>query len=339
MNLIQIYDDVRKTLLGGILPTEYNNPDIKTSANFHYHDAQQIALTAAKTWRLNKWVLYHDIIEWKKDYSLVLSSPLLSLDHIELNLNGANNWYIKATCVGNQNMVSEANDDNLSITNINDKYTYTIAGNTLYLNFSPTQTVVNGIAIYYQPKWSDLTESTIDFNLEEDVDKLLNISNISGTDNDVLSSLSVEMTQNTDDTLSVALVWNVITIKLANTTPTNNTIALIQAGIRALTLTSVVFTNATCTWTDWTDITGSVITSWTDTANITIKDIPELDDTLHRYISIGAAYDYTIGHDLDNKGKKLRQELEIYKDKIKEFYWNRLMKGRTRISPLKSRYN
>jgi hypothetical protein len=93
------------------------------------------------------------------------------------------------------------------------------------------------------------------------------------------NGISLALEQNSGDTLAVSYASGVLTIKLANSTTTKNTVALIQAAIRALAVTEGIdFSGVDCTGTGWDDGNqdGGTITTGSDTfqagANIERKD-------------------------------------------------------------------
>lgn len=101
--------------------------------------------------------------------------------------------------------------------------------------------------------------------VEEAATKYLDIADPSGEWNGV----NVALSENTTDDLDVSFADWTLSIKLADTTTSKNTAALIEAAIQALGITNgiVDFTAWTATGTNWTAIDGDTVTTAADITN------------------------------------------------------------------------
>lgn len=90
------------------------------------------------------------------------------------------------------------------------------------------------------------------------------------------NNLNVTIEQAADDNLAVAFASGALTISLADTTPANNTVALIQAAIRALgEIDGIDFAEAVCTGTGWDagEQVGGVLTTATDAFDLGLDNV------------------------------------------------------------------
>lgn len=92
-------------------------------------------------------------------------------------------------------------------------------------------------------------------------DKTLTLTQPIAKNPESINGVEVGLSQAADDNLAVTFSANVLSIKLANTTATKNTAALIQAAIRALgTLNGIDFSDITAATADgWSEV-GTTIT-------------------------------------------------------------------------------
>lgn len=320
--------------------SSYSDAEILTRINQAIPKAFTIAIEAGKRWKLTEDYITSDIESGISTYTLSSSLPLYYLDRVEVNRGGTSGSYVKANIIQESNVnISIGTSGNYNENDI------IIRGNDIVFLNTPTSDSTNGIKIYYQPTSSTLTlqQCTYSAVVEEAVDKELTISNVKDSTDEsaVCASLIVTLEQNDSDTLEVTNPSATsLLIKLADTTASKNTLALIQTAIRTLDDTyDIDFSTALCTGSSWLNVTGDTLTSDTDTFESDRRDIAFLPDNCAQYLSSMAALDYCMANTLTEKNKNATSLVTLYANNISKYYVARLQQNVRKMKPKYYRYN
>jgi hypothetical protein len=327
MNLLQLR---QKTFfhLGKITSSEFSLLDIDRLLDEYHRKAGEIALRYSGEWEYNGEVATTDIVANQQEYLLSTDNKLISLKQIEVNLTGGTNTWRKAEVIDMRNIGRALSND--SVLNTIDKVYIRVFDNSLFLVDKPNSNVIGGLKIYYSHESPTLSLSA---TVEEAADKELTITGIKGA-----TGLTVTLEQNSSDALSVTSASSTdLTIKLADTTSSKNTAALIQSAIRALGETnSMDFYNATATGSSWDNITGGTITTATDSYDVTDDifgvDEPNLPTAVQDYLTKGAAYEYSLAYGLDNKANRLKNDMLETQSQVELHFSNKLPAQRPRLT-------
>lgn len=306
MNYTELIEQVRLGL-GNPSASKYTDAQILTNLNKWQKIAGQTAIEANGQWEVDGEIATTDIIAGQKEYALTTDIPLMSLKRVEINLTGETNNWVVANIKDLRNMYNAiSNADNGY-----SEYELDVYSNSLFFTVEPSLTVINGLKIFYQKQAMDMRANEHSVTLEEAEGKIITINGLD-------ANKSIQLVQNTSDTLEIVSVGDLLTIKLANTTPINNDIALIQAGVRT------IFADATCSGDNWSDITGATITKGSMITEASVHNEPFLPESCQMYLVYGAIYDYAFGYGLDEKRTEAGLKLKEYDQKILDFYGQRL---------------
>ena len=154
--------------LWNITSSEYSDTNITAALNRYYHKAIARAIQANGQWEVNGEIATTNIVAGVQEYVLNTPVPLLTLKRVEINLTDNDNDWIVPNIIDMRN-VSTA----LSNANANNKLEIEIFDNSIFLKTVPPKDVPGGLKIYYQYEAVELSGSSDEPNLVEEVQTYL----------------------------------------------------------------------------------------------------------------------------------------------------------------------
>jgi hypothetical protein len=326
MDIKQLRADTRFQL-GNITSTEYSDLNLDRQIDKYYKKAIEIALSSSGEWEVSGEIATTNIISGQQEYVLTTDTRLLTLKRIEINTAGGTNTWQTTKIIDMRNIERALSND---VTTFSNRPEVRLYDNSIFLMEKPTSSVTGGIKIYFSKEKKPLSLQAV---VEEDTNRTLTMSGILGT-----NGLVVTLSQNTTDVLSITNPSSTsLLIKLADTTDSKNTVALIQSGLRALGVSNGMdFSNAFVEGNNWEDITGATITTATDTFDITDTalgvDVPDLPTSVQDYLVKGAVFEYASSFGLTNKRNESMELLQQLKSDIELHYSNKLTAKRPQLT-------
>lgn len=157
--------------LWNITSSEYSDDNIKAALNRYYHKAIARAIQANWQWEVNGEVATTNIIAWQQEYVLNTPVPLLTLKRIEVNLTGNENDWTVPEIIDMRSITTPLSNTN-ALT-LNKALQVRIFDNSIFLLSNPTVNVTGGLKIYYQYEAAELSNTTDEPNLVEEVQTYL----------------------------------------------------------------------------------------------------------------------------------------------------------------------